>query len=1422
MGTDSGPRRFLIATVTARYRNEPRWDLPGLVESQQQIIDLFTGRFGYELVDSPGLNPTQQQLTSQLRAFCNSPERREDDLIAVYLAGHGEVLEAHEGGGHVLLTHDSDPDDVADALPTETLARKMLTGTSVRRLLLMLDTCYSAHGGGEATAAALQRMSHRWSTGNNSGLVIMSSAQPLEQAQTGAFPDRLSEAVRSLATAGYAPATLALDAVVQRMNTAAGHQHISLNQVGLSGEVPAFLPNPRHDARLNEVDLAVQQEALWQAQAQRRDTEMTSRLLVRAMGHSGEGTGWWFAGRTTALNDITAWLEEPSDAERARAALAVTAGPGSGKTAVLGLLATLAHSELRRTVPVQTLGLPSRTPTAAILIDESIYAQNLTDQQVLDGLTAAAKVSAATVGELLEALDGRDRPLTVLIDGLDEALTPETLCAGLLRPLIDKAAGRIRLLLGTRPHLLERLGLDRQAQIDLDADTYADPDAVLTYTVRNLKQGNPSSPYHTCSILLVQRVAAAVAKAAGRSFLVARLVASTLASLATLPDPDDAAWRQSLPEHADEAMAADLQVRLGADALRAVDLLRPLAYAQGQGLPWEDLWADIASATSGHAYTDEDITWLRSKAGSYIVEAVEGDRSAYRLYHQALAEHLRNGIDDTTLHTAVVQVLTDHVPYGADGAPDWSRAHPYTKHYLAIHAAKAQALDEVLSMPEFLVHADPDGLAPHLHAARSWPAQLSAAVYRSSFGLHRGTTPEHRRQVLALDAARYNDTPLCQALTSRAQHQTWIPTYASGSSVTPALRYTLTGHSQPVTAVACTTLSRRYVAVTGSADGTVRLWDLTSGQSLGQPVAGNGATVTSLVCFTQGRQSLVMVAGARDHAVRTWDLASGRPFGKPMVGHTDTVTSVTCMKRDGKVIAVTGSKDRTVRLWDVVTGEPIDKPFISRAGGAILSVTYTTVGRKTLIVSGSQNGTVQVWEAATGKSYGRPLTDHASGITSVACTDIGSRTVVVTGSSDRTVRAWYLDSGAPYGLPITVGQAVSSVACTSLNGSPSVVIGSDSSVQVRDLTTGQLKTRPLAGHTSSVLSVTCSLVNGKPLAVTGSRDHSARVWDLTAGQHLLAKPLTAHKSEISSLALTSAQGSLVAVSGSHDKTVRIWDVATGLPRKEPVLTSAGPVMALASTAVDGTHLVVLGDRNGAVLIRDAGAPDGAVKFWDRSSLFCHHPAAQHGFAVTSMDCVTIEGRPMAVTASFDKTLRIWDLASGQEHGKPISGFDTAITALACTTRNGHPIAVTGQGSGVRMWDLISREEIGSPFHGHAFRVTAIACADIDGRAIAVSGSIDSTARVWDLASGLQRGAPLAEHTDTVTSVACTVVDGRPTAITGSADATVRLWDLISMKQTAVLDLPAPCTSVAAQGELIMAAFGDDIALFTRLDQPMLQ
>jgi hypothetical protein len=114
------------------------------------------------------------------------------------------------------------------------------------------------------------------------------------------------------------------------------------------------------------------------------------------------------------------------------------------------------------------------------------------------------------------------------------------------------------------------------------------------------------------------------------------------------------------------------------------------------------------------------------------------------------------------------------------------------------------------------------------------------------------------------------------------------------------------GHSASVLSVAFSPDGKTIVS--GSADQTIRLWDL-AGNPIGQPFQGHSASVWSVAFSPDGK---TIVSGSADQTIRLWDLA-GNPIGQPFQGHSDSVSSV-AFSPDGKTI-VSGSHDHTIRLW---------------------------------------------------------------------------------------------------------------------------------------------------------------------------------------------------------------------------------------------------------------------------------------------------------------------------------------------------------------------------------------------------------------------------------------------------------------------------------------------------------------------------
>ncbi|TEU11392.1 MAG: hypothetical protein E3J21_23775, partial [Anaerolineales bacterium] len=98
----------------------------------------------------------------------------------------------------------------------------------------------------------------------------------------------------------------------------------------------------------------------------------------------------------------------------------------------------------------------------------------------------------------------------------------------------------------------------------------------------------------------------------------------------------------------------------------------------------------------------------------------------------------------------------------------------------------------------------------------------------------------------------------------------------------------------------------------GSADQTIILWNVLTGQSTSQPLTGHTNWVLSVAFSPDGK---TLASGSADQTIILWDVAARQQLGQPLTGHTSWVLSV-AFSSDGKTLA-SGSADSTIILWDV-------------------------------------------------------------------------------------------------------------------------------------------------------------------------------------------------------------------------------------------------------------------------------------------------------------------------------------------------------------------------------------------------------------------------------------------------------------------------------------------------------------------------
>ncbi|EEB09486.1 WD repeat protein Prp5 [Schizosaccharomyces japonicus yFS275] len=160
-------------------------------------------------------------------------------------------------------------------------------------------------------------------------------------------------------------------------------------------------------------------------------------------------------------------------------------------------------------------------------------------------------------------------------------------------------------------------------------------------------------------------------------------------------------------------------------------------------------------------------------------------------------------------------------------------------------------------------------------------------------------------------------------------------------------------------------------------------------------------------------------------------------------------------------------------------------------------------------------------------------------------------------------------------------------------------------------------------------------------------------------------------------------------------------------------------------------------------------------------------------------CVDVEpGNQWFCTGAGDRTIKIWDLASGTLR-LTLTGHVGTVRGLAVSPR--HPYLFScGEDKMVKCWDLETNKVI-RHYHGHLSGVYALKIhPTLD---VLVTAGRDAVARVWDMRTR-QNIHVLAGHKSTITSLAVQEFD--PQVVTGSMDSHIKLWDLAAGKTMTTL------------------------------------
>ncbi|KAG2052847.1 WD40 repeat-like protein [Suillus hirtellus] len=250
---------------------------------------------------------------------------------------------------------------------------------------------------------------------------------------------------------------------------------------------------------------------------------------------------------------------------------------------------------------------------------------------------------------------------------------------------------------------------------------------------------------------------------------------------------------------------------------------------------------------------------------------------------------------------------------------------------------------------------------------------------------------------------------------------------------------TLKGHEARVYEVAFIVGTR--LLVTGSADKSLRVWDLDTGKQVGEPLLGHDDIVWAVSASPDGR----WIANGRENgSILVWEVvANKRELKRVPVsfkGHENMVQGIV-FAPDNKTFA-SASWDRTVCVWKRETGKMVLGPL--KVGDLAYSVSYSPDGAK--LATGTNRHTI-IWNSASGEEllkieHGNykdiRISDATTGdiikqfdaptklFTSLAIAPNGTKLAIT--SYDNTIRFFDLNTFEPIGEPFEHPDAVVCVA----------------------------------------------------------------------------------------------------------------------------------------------------------------------------------------------------------------------------------------------------------------------------------------------------------------------------------------------------------------------------------------------------------
>ena len=584
----------------------------------------------------------------------------------------------------------------------------------------------------------------------------------------------------------------------------------------------------------------------------------------------------------------------------------------------------------------------------------------------------------------------------------------------------------------------------------------------------------------------------------------------------------------------------------------------------------------------------------------------------------------------------------------------------------------------------------------------------------------------------------------------------------------------LSGHSHDVTALlsfdALMHNKKISVLASGSEDGSIRIWNVASGEFL-QLIMAHEKKVTSLESIGQSK----LASSSLDGTIRVWDFSFHFVLNYSIVdsGHILSIQIPRTGEQDpGMFVIACG---RLIQVYDSTTGA-----FLQNIQTDVDISKLKLVGGHRIVIEQfvlNNSNTIKIYDVKTGKcenslneDYLYPLTMHWLGGETLA--------VVSYSSQNYFIDIWDLNSAShKRTINVNEGAMPNSFSFTLSLGNNRLVIGfRNNTILICNVDTEKCEHLAREDGNLGVLLKLLLLENGNLVSFHGKNIYSmdlVKIWNVetcTCVKTLKSEFFT----NIQPFSMSNPENFAVELEGerfacSSKNNISIWN-------------SNGFECELVGHTRNITALKWLGNS-----LLASGSEDCTVRIWQIKDASSGESKCIKTFTghTKRIEALMLFGENRLASAVFGENVRVWNFdirkelmifndiqqtENDEKNAQLFTSIGADKLAVVCPNK----ISVWNVISSAFMSDLsFNQEEVGS----HTGNDKIISCLQSHGDRTLI-GVVDSTTIViWNVNTG-EPIHVLKEHIEPITSLI--VVSGRGNEfITGSLDGTIRVSDVVT-------------------------------------------